>query len=65
MKKLDFFVIGIMTYWVIFIVTAWVTYWIKDSVPDSLIQYGLGGGAIELVMTAAIQIFTKKKTKNE
>ena len=58
MKKIDIFVIGIMIYWIAFILIAWITFWIKNSVPDMLIQYGLGGGAIELVMTAAIEIFT-------
>lgn len=58
MKKIDIFVIGIMTYWIVFILIAWITFWVKNDVPDSLIQYGLGGGAVELVMTAAIEIFT-------
>lgn len=58
MKKIDIFVIGIMMYWIIFIIIAWITFWVKGDVPEPLIQYGLGGGAVELVMTAAIEIFT-------
>lgn len=65
MKKIDIFVIGIMIYWIAFILIAWITFWIKNSVPDMLIQYGLGGGAIELVMTAAIEIFTGRHNRNE
>lgn len=65
MKKIDIFVIGIMIYWIAFILIAWITFWIKNSVPDMLIQYGLGGGAIELVMTAAIEIFTGRHKRNE
>lgn len=65
MKKIDIFVIGIMIYWITFIIIAWITFWIKNSVPDMLIQYGLGGGAIELVMTAAIEIFTGRHKRNE
>lgn len=64
-KKIDLFVIAIMLYWIIFVVIAWVTFWVKNGVPESLIQYGLGGGAIELVMTAAIEIFTGRKSKDE
>lgn len=65
MKKIDIFVIGIMIYWITFILIAWITFWIKNDVPDMLIQYGLGGGAIELVMTAAIEIFTGRHKRNE
>lgn len=65
MKKIDIFVIGIMIYWITFILIAWITFWVKNDVPDMLIQYGLGGGAIELVMTAAIEIFTGRHKRNE
>ena len=41
-------------------VCSWVTFWIVGSVPDTLIQYGLGGGAVELAMAAAIKIFKRK-----
>ena len=64
-KKLDKFVKGVMIYWLIFVSIAWITYWIKDSVPDTLIQYGLGGGAIELVASAAIEIFRDRAEKKE
>lgn len=64
-KKMDIFVIGVLAYWIAFILISWFTYWIKGDVPDTLIQYGLGGGAVELVMTAAIEIFTGRKSKDE
>ncbi len=60
-KKIDKFVKAVFIYWVIFVALAWITYWIKDSVPDTLIQYGLGGGAIELACTAVIEIVTNKR----
>lgn len=56
-KKLDIIVRGVCIYWIAFVVTAWITYWVKGSVPDTLIQYGLGGGAVELLITGAIEIF--------
>ena len=56
-KKIDRIVKGVCIYWVLFVIVAWVTYWVKDSVPDTLIQYGLGGGAVELFITGAIEIF--------
>ena len=56
-KKIDKIVKGVCIYWVIFVSIAWITYWFKDGVPDTLVQYGLGGGAVELVITGAIEIF--------
>lgn len=56
-KKIDRIVKGVCIYWVLFVIVAWVTYWVKDGVPDTLIQYGLGGGAVELFITGAIEIF--------
>ena len=55
-KKLDRIVKGVMIYWVVFVAIAWITYWVKDSVPDTLIQYGLGGGAVELIVSGIIEI---------
>ena len=55
-KKLDKIVKGVCIYWCVFVAVAWVTYWFKDSVPDTLIQYGLGGGAVELIVSGVIEI---------
>ena len=59
-KKIDRIVRGVCIYWIVFVVVAWVTFWVKDSVPDTLIQYGLGGGAVELLVTGAIEIMRDK-----
>lgn len=56
-KKIDKIVKGVCIYWITFVSIAWITFWIKDSVPDPLIQFGLGGGAVELLITGAIEIF--------
>ena len=64
-KKIDKIVKGVLIYWVLFIITAWVTYWVKDSVPDTLIQYGLGGGAVELLITGVLEIARDKLNKEE
>ena len=64
-KKMDLIVRGILIYWVLFVIVAWVTFWIKDSVPDTLVQYGLGGGAVELLVTGAIEIFRDKLSKED
>ena len=63
-KKMDLIVRGVLIYWVLFVLTAWVTFWIKDTVPDTLIQYGLGGSALELVVTALIEISRDKYNKD-
>lgn len=62
-KKIDKIVKGVCIYWIVFVVIAWVTFWIKDAVPDSLIQFGLGGGAVELLITGAIEIFRDINTR--
>lgn len=64
-KKIDKIVKGVCIYWILFVITAWVTFWIKDSVPDTLIQYGLGGGAVELLISGVIEIFRDLKTRKE
>ena len=64
-KKLDRIVRAVLFYWIIFVSVAWVTFWIKDSVPDTLIQYGLGGGAVELIVSGAIEIMRDKLGKKE
>ena len=64
-KKLDRIVKAVLFYWVIFVAIAWITFWVKDSVPDTLIQYGLGGGAVELLVTGAIEIMRDKLNKED
>ena len=39
-----------------FIVTMIVTFWVKGSVPDTLVQYTLGAGGLEAVLLAGIKI---------
>lgn len=64
-KKIDRIVRGVLIYWVIFVTVSWVTFWIKDSVPDTLIQYGLGGGAVELLISGVIEIARDRISKKE
>ena len=33
-----------------------VTFWVKGSVPDTLIQYTLGAGGVEAVVLAGIKV---------
>lgn len=46
--------IGAFTF--IFIITMIITFWVKDAVPDTLIQYTLGAGGIECLLLAGIKI---------
>ena len=39
-----------------FIVIMIVTFWVKGSVPDTLIQYTLGAGGVEALLLAGIKI---------
>ena len=39
-----------------FIVCMIATFWVKNSVPDTLIQYTLGAGGVEALLLACIKI---------
>lgn len=66
LDKIDRFVICVMVYWVLFVTVMTVVFCFKGIVPDTLIQYALGGGAIELVCTALIEIMKEREgRKNE
>ena len=62
-KKIDKIVKGVCIYWILFVIVAWVTFWFKDSIPETLVQYGLGGGAVELIITGVIEIMRDKMNK--
>ena len=62
-KMLDKIVIGVLVYWLVFVTVAWVAFFIKDSIPDTLVTVGLGGGSIELIITGTIEIFKDKLHK--
>lgn len=47
-------ILGVFAF--IFIVTMVITFWVKDSVPDTLIQYVLGAGGVEALLLAGIKI---------
>lgn len=40
----------------IFIVVMIITFWVKDAVPDTLIQYTLGAGGVECLLLAGIKV---------
>lgn len=48
-----------------FIVCMIVTFWVKGSTPDTLIQYTLGAGGVEAVVLAAIKISKTMKGEND
>lgn len=62
-KKIDKIVKGVCIYWIVFVIVAWVTFWFKDAVPETLVQYGLGGGAVELIVSGIIEIKRDKINK--
>lgn len=64
-KKIDRIVRGVLIYWIVFVSVAWITFWVKDSIPDTLVTAGLGGGAVELLITGAIEIFRDKLNKED
>lgn len=64
-KKIDKIVKGVCIYWCLFVLIAWITFWVKDSVPETLIQYGLGGGAVELIVSGIIEITRDRQSKKE
>lgn len=60
MKMMKKVVTGVFIYWIVFVATMTIIFCFKSAVPDTLIQYGLGGGAVELLATTLIEIFKKK-----
>lgn len=68
-KKIDKIVRGVLIYWIVFVTVAWITFWVKGSIPDTLVTMGLGGGSVELIITGALEIardrFSKKEENNE
>lgn len=64
-KMLDKIVIGVLVYWLVFVTVAWIAFFIKDSIPDTLVTVGLGGGSVELIITGAIEIFKDKLQKED
>jgi hypothetical protein len=63
-KKIDKIVKGVFIYWITFVSLCFITFWIKGEEPVTLITYGLGGSAVELVITAVIEICRDKYNKN-
>lgn len=68
-KKIDKIVRGVLIYWIVFVTVAWITFWVKGSIPDTLVTMGLGGGSVELIVTGIIEItrdrISKKEVDNE
>lgn len=46
-----------------FIISMVVTFWVKNAVPDTLIQYTLGAGGLEALLLAGIKISKVAKKK--
>ena len=46
---------------VAFVTVMIITFWVKGSVPDTLIQYTIGGGGVELLLLAGITIAKELK----
>lgn len=52
----------------LFIVAMVVTFWVKDAIPDTLVQYTLGAGGLEALLLAGIKIskvIKGEKTKRD
>ena len=64
-KKLDKIVKGVLIYWIVFVTVAWIAFFIKGDVPDTLVTMGLGGGSVELIVTGAIEIMRDKLNKED
>ena len=63
-KHLKKIVTGVLIYFISFVIVTYVTFYVKGSIPDTLVQFGLGGGAMELFSTALIQMWKKKYEKD-
>lgn len=67
-KTLDRVLIFVGVYISVFIIAMIVIFCVKGSTPDTLIQYSMGAGTLELFFTALITIFKNRagiKSKKE
>ncbi len=64
-KKIDYIVFGTCVYIVLFVIVSFITYWIMGSIPETLVQYGLGGGVFELIASAMVEIFSNKRRSRD
>ena len=55
-KTSDAVLLAIGLFAAAFIAVMVVTFWVKGSVPDTLIQYTLGAGGVEALLLAGIKI---------
>ena len=65
MKTLNVVLILLATFLFIFICANMVIFCIYGAIPDTLVSCVLGASGVELVMTAAIQIYKMKIKGNE
>lgn len=65
MKSLTKIVYGVLIFFVAFVAAMIIIFLKMGSVPDTLIQYTLGGTGVELISTALIQIFKRKYGGND
>lgn len=56
MKTSNLVLIVLGLFLLAFIAAMVVTYWVKDGVPNTLIQYTLGAGGVEALLLAGIKI---------
>lgn len=56
MKTSNLVLLVLALFALFFIITMIVIFCVKDSVPDTLIQYTLGAGGIEVLLLAGIKI---------
>lgn len=64
-KKIDRIVAGVLLYYFAFVVVSWIAFFATGTIPDTLVSVGLGGGVIELVATACIEILSNKRNPAE
>ena len=56
MKTSNLVLLAMGLFVLLFVVAMIVTFWVKGSVPDTLIQYTLGAGGVEALLLAGIKI---------
>lgn len=62
-KTSDVTLLALAIFIAAFIISMEVTFWVKNAVPDTLIQYTLGAGGLEALLLAGIKISKVIKKK--
>lgn len=64
-KKMDKIFLGFCIYWITFVILCFITFWTTGQEPVTLISCGLGGGTVEAILMAYIEVKRDREKKED